>query len=231
LAPGREGRPYAVVPGESLLTILALRGGALAKAGHNHVIAAHDVTGTVYVPGDVLHSSFDLRFAVAQLTIDEPQLRAQEGPDFPPDVPEAAREGTRRNMLGEALLDAAQFSEITLASERIEAGDGASQAPANGGAGGQDPDSARTDATHVQANVQAHVQVTVRGQAHSLVVPVRYQLQGDSVVADGEVPIRQSELGLTPFSAALGALQVQDELHVKFHIVARVAAVRGKNGN
>jgi hypothetical protein len=37
----------------------------------------------------------------------------------------------------------------------------------------------------------------------------------------GEMPLRQSDLGLTPFSAMLGALQVEDEMRVKFRIVAR----------
>jgi hypothetical protein len=32
--------------------------------------------------------------------------------------------------------------------------------------------------------------------------------------------LRQSDLGLTPFSVMLGALQVQDEMHIKFKIVA-----------
>src|SRR5579864_5787850 len=66
-APGHEpgtstriGHPYDVVSGESLLIILAFRGGALAKAGHNHVIASHDVRGTFYVPDDVLQSTFEL---------------------------------------------------------------------------------------------------------------------------------------------------------------------------
>jgi hypothetical protein len=36
----------------------------------------------------------------------------------------------------------------------------------------------------------------------------------------GEFALRQSELGLTPFSAMLGALQVQDEMHLTFRLVA-----------
>src|SRR5689334_6685084 len=78
-APRREGRPYDVVPGESLLTILAFRGGALAKAGHNHVIASREVSGTFYVPEDVMRATFELHVPVASLTIDEPELRAKEG--------------------------------------------------------------------------------------------------------------------------------------------------------
>src|SRR4030088_1848731 len=123
-APGslqlrHEGRPYDVEPRESLLTILAFRGGALAKAGHNHVIASHDMSGTIYVPDDQSRSTFEVRVPVAQLTIDEPELRAKEGSEFPTEVPESAKEGTRRNMLGEALLNGAQYPEITLLSQHI----------------------------------------------------------------------------------------------------------------
>jgi polyisoprenoid-binding protein YceI len=201
-APGHEGTPYDVVSSESLLTILAFRGGTLAKAGHNHVIASHDLTGTFYVPADASRSTFELHVPVAQLTIDEPELRAKEGPDFPTDVPQSAKEGTRHNMLGEALLNGAQFPEITLVSQHI--------APAAAG-----------------TVTKADVQVTVRGQVHTLSVPVVYSLDDTQLVASGELPIKQSELGLTPFSALLGALQVVDELHVRFHIVARPGPVKG----
>jgi polyisoprenoid-binding protein YceI len=197
-----EGRPYDVVPNESVLTILAFRAGALAKAGHNHVIASHDVSGTFYVPDDVMHSTFELHVPVGQLTIDEPALRAKEGPDFPPEVPDSAKEGTRRNMLSEALLNGAQYPELTLTSERIQPG------------------------TMGPASAQADVQVTVRGQTHTVPVPVAYTLAADELVASGDLPIKQSDLGLTPFSAMLGALQVQDELRIRFRIVAHAAAIK-----
>src|ERR1700719_1977290 len=119
LPPRHEGQPYDVDPRESLLSILAFRGGALAKAGHNHVIASHDMSGTIYVPDDQSRSTFELSVPVAQLTIDEPELRAKEGPDFPTEVPDSAKEGTRRNMLSEGLLNGAQYPDITLVSQRI----------------------------------------------------------------------------------------------------------------
>jgi len=200
--PRHEGRPYDVVPGESLLTIVAFRGGALAKAGHNHVIASRDVRGTFYVPDDVLRSTFELHIPVAQLTIDEPDLRAKEGPDFPAEVPESAQEGTRHNMLSEALLNGSQYPEITLTSQHIERG-------------------------QMGTSVQANVEVTVRGQTRTISVPVAYSLNGSELVASGDVPIKQTDLGLTPFSAMLGALQVQDELRIKFRIVARQGSTRG----
>jgi polyisoprenoid-binding protein YceI len=195
-----------------LLTILAFRGGALAKAGHNHVIASHDVTGTFYVPADALRSTFELHVPVAQLTIDEPQLRAQEGSDFRTDVPESAKEGTRRNMLSEALLNGAQFPEITLVSKGI--------APAT-----EAPVQIPGNAALPPPQLQAETQLTVRGQLHTIVVPVRYELNEGRLVASGELAIKQSDLGLTPFSAMLGALQVQDEMRVRFRLIAHEAKI------
>ena len=104
--PGHEGRPYDIASADSLLTIQAFRGGALAKAGHNHVIASHTLTGTLYVPVDPGHATFEVHMPVADLTVDEAVLRAKENSEeFPPDVPDSAKEGTRKNMLSAALLD------------------------------------------------------------------------------------------------------------------------------
>jgi hypothetical protein len=202
------GTPYEILPQSSLLTILVYRSGALASAGHNHVIASHDLSGALYIPSEILQSSFEIHIPVATLTVDDAALRAQQSAaDFPADVSESAKQGTRRNMLGDALLDAQSNPEIVLRSLQFE--------PASG-------------ASADSATVLVHVQSTVRGQMRTFTVPVRYRLRGDGAVdASGEFPLRQSELGLTPFSALLGALQVKDEMQVKFQIVARRAAIKG----
>jgi polyisoprenoid-binding protein YceI len=195
------GKPYDVAPAESLLTVLVYRAGALAAAGHNHVIASHTLAGTIYVPEDVRAASFEVRVAVDALTVDEPGLRAEQGGgDFPPDVSESAREGTRHNMLGPALLDAADYPEIVLRSLEL--------APDPGGALG---------------SVSAHIDTEVRGQHRTIDAPVRYALAGDTLTVTGAAPLRQSELGLTPFTALMGALAVQDEMRVSVRIVAHAA--------
>jgi len=201
------GTPYQILPQSSLLTVLVYRGGTLASAGHNHVIASHDLGGAIYIPSAVLESSFEVHVPVGTLTVDEADLRAQQpAAEFPPDVSESAKQGTRRNMLGEALLDAQRNPEIVLQSLQLEP---AGSTAANSGA------------------VLAHVQSSVRGQLRTFTVPVRYRLEEKGTLEiSGEFLLRQSELGLTPFSALLGALQVQDEMRVNFHIVAH-AATRG----
>ncbi|HEV2287147.1 MAG TPA: YceI family protein, partial [Steroidobacteraceae bacterium] len=190
-----------IVPGESLLTVLVYRAGALAAAGHNHVVASHTLTGTIYVPADVRGASFEVHVAVDALTVDEPQLRAQQGGgDFPPDVSESAREGTRRNMLGPALLDAADYPEIVLRALGL--------APGPVGTPG---------------SLTAQIDSEVRGQHRPIAVPVRYAIAGDTLEVTGAAALRQSELGLTPFTALMGALAVQDEMRISFRIVAHAA--------
>jgi len=189
------GRPYDVVAGESLLRILVYRGGPLAKAGHNHVIASHDLAGTIYVPEDATRATFEIRMPLAGLTVDEASLRAQEGGDFSAAVPDSARDGTRRNMLGEALLNAQLFPEIVLRSESI--------------------------GRNASGGLEAHVRAEVRQSPHSIAVPFQYELEPGQLIVSGELPLRQTDLGLTPFSALLGALQVEDEMRLKFRLVAR----------
>jgi YceI-like domain len=191
------GRPYDIVPERSLLTVRVYRGGALASTGHNHVIASHTLSGTIYVPADPLGSSFEVRIAAAGLTVDEPALRAAAGADFPPEVSDSARAGTQRNMLGPALLDAADFPDLVLEAERLE--------PGPGGSPGE---------------VLAHVRTEVRGEVRSITVPVRYELRGSELTVSTDAPLTQSALGLTPFTALLGALSVQDEMQVSVRLVA-----------
>lgn len=193
------GRPFDVVAAESRLVVLVYRAGTLAALGHNHVIACRCLSGTIYVPRDPARAGFDLRLAVTQLTVDDPALRAAEhSPDFPPDVDQSARQGTRHNMLGAALLNAAKYPDIALRSAALR----------------PSPDGKRDD-------VVAQVLVRLDGEWHSIAVPVRYEIRGDEVVVSGEFPLKQTDLGLTPISALGGGLQVRDGMKVWLRLVAR----------
>ncbi len=195
----KVGRPFEVVAGEASLIVLVYRAGPLAALGHNHVISCRCITGPLYLPGDPLKGSFDLRIAVDQLTVDDPSLRAAEhSADFPADVPQSARQGTRHNMLGAALLYAARYPQIRLRAESLR--------PAPEGKPG---------------DLIAEALIDVRGLTRSIAVPVHYELRRDRLVASGRFFLRQSALGLTPFSAVGGALRVRDVMRVRFQLVAR----------
>lgn len=193
-APAPLSQAYQVIASESLLIVRVYRGGTLARAGHNHVVASHDLSGTVYVAKDLQRSSFELKLPVAALTVDEAELRAAQGADFTGDVPDSAREGTRRNMLGPAVLDAEHYPQIAL----------------------------RCQAVQWEADrLLLRVQIQIRNQAREVTVPVSYTATANELLVQGELPLKQSDLGLAPFTALLGALQVQDEMQLQFRIVAR----------
>ena len=193
--PVSVGQSYKVIAPESLLTVRVYRGGTRARAGHNHLVASHDLAGTVYIAKDLARSTFELQVPVAALTVDESELRAAEGADFAADVPDTAREGTRRNMLGPAVLDAELYPQITLQSESLDLA--------------ADP-------------LIAHVQIRIRDQLRAVAVPLSFTLNAGELLVLGKLPLKQTDLGLAPFSALLGALQVQDEMQLQFRIVARI---------
>ncbi|MBS0376772.1 MAG: YceI family protein [Proteobacteria bacterium] len=188
------GRHYRLDVEHSTLTILAYRAGPLARLGHNHVLIARTLEGEVTLPADPAAARFRLAFPVATLAIDEPAARAAEGEAFA-SVPSAADiEGTRRNLLGPAVLDATTFPRLAIEGHGARA-DGA---------------------------LAAVAVVTVRGHESTLSVPVALTTEAGSgaLLAEGAFELRQSDLGLEPFSIGLGALQVRDALAIRFRLRA-----------
>jgi hypothetical protein len=184
---------YRIDPAQSELRLLVYRTGALARLGHNHVIVNHALAGWVDAKKPLSSASFSLRVPVADFVVDDAQARAGEGADFSTAVPDDAKAGTRHNMLGAALLDAERYPTITLTSAGIR----------------QQP-----------GKLLATMTVELKGRESTIVVPFTLEMSADRIAASGTVVLRQSELGLTPFSVMLGALQVQDEFTVRFRLVA-----------
>ena len=110
-----RGSPvFRVDPASSLVVIEVRRGGSLARLGHDHVVASHDVQGFV-APGE---GRSDLYVALDRLVVDEPELRADAKFDTQPSEDDIA--GTRRNMLN--TLQAAQFPFALINIVRGDAG-------------------------------------------------------------------------------------------------------------
>src|SRR6266851_10521583 len=87
-----QGKPvFRVDPAESLIVIEVRRSGSLARLGHDHVVASHEVVG--YVAPD--EGRADLYVALARLAVDEAALRAEAGFDTQPAGSDI--EGTRAN--------------------------------------------------------------------------------------------------------------------------------------
>jgi len=111
----KAGKPvYRIDPAQSLVVIEVRRGGSLARLGHDHVVASHEVTGYI-APGE---GRADMYVALARMQIDEPALRQEAGFDTQPT--ESDIEGTRSNMLGH-VLEAEKFPFAVIGVRDVDA--------------------------------------------------------------------------------------------------------------
>jgi len=186
---------YVIDPDGSIVTIRVYRAGPLARLGHNHVITSAAEAGTVWTNGELPGSGFEMRVPVASLVVDDPTARQAAGPDFPGEVPEDARAGTRSNMLRPEVLNAAVYPEIVVRADAL--------------------------AGNWEAPVAA-ARMTLRDRTLEREVPVAIARGPTEITARGSFRVLQSDFGITPFSVAGGAIQVADGLDVTFEIRAVV---------
>ena len=102
-----------------------------------------------------------------------------------------AVEGTRHNMLG-PVLEAQRYPVVTLHAERS-----------------------------VDRNGPLRVAITLHGVTRWLELPAAVQVDAHQVTAQGTARLKQTDFGITPFTVGGGLLAVDDELEVRYRIVAR----------
>jgi hypothetical protein len=62
--------------------------------------------------------------------------------------------------------------------------------------------------------------ITIRGERHVVELPAVVERYDDRIVVTGRTDLAHSDLGLTPFTAAFGALRVGERMTFKYRIVA-----------
>jgi polyisoprenoid-binding protein YceI len=187
---------YRIDSAGSELRLLVFRAGALANLGHNHVMTNRSVSGLVQIGGSISDSSLSLEVPVDQFEIDDAQARLEEGSEFAGEIPEDAKSGTRHNMMSSAVLNAAEFPIIKVRSTALHGTPG---------------------------TLTADLTINVAGHQSAISVPL--SLAGDSrrVTATGSIELRQTAIGLKPYSLMHGALQVQDAMRLKLKIVVPIS--------
>ncbi|NNJ65908.1 MAG: YceI family protein, partial [Xanthomonadales bacterium] len=167
--------------------VVVRREGPLARFGHDHVVSVRGLEGVVLLDEAGAASRADLRFRLEDLAIDTAEGRARYQLDTVPD--EKAIEGTRANLM-EHVLDAGQWPLVTV---RLD------------------------DFSFREEHYSAMVTVTINGAQSSSRQPFRLQSSDETVRVEGSLVLRQTDLGLEPFSALGGGLRVADplEIHIR----------------
>lgn len=180
----RGAKVLRVDSSKSLVVLNVHRAGTLQRFGHDHVVASHDIKGFV-VPDE---NRADLYLPLDRLAVDEPELRKAAGLEA--SLPNAAIDGTRRNML-EKVLEAAHFPYAQIRIARME----------------KDPSTLT-------------VAISLHGMTRTFQVPVQIEITQNGFAASGQMSFNQTDFGLVPYAVLGGALQVQDRLDLRFRILA-----------
>ncbi len=184
--------PYTLDSKQSLLRISVYRTGLMGFLGHDHLITATAIDGELsYTPLPAPAATFKLVLPVTALVVDDPQQRKAVGGRFSAPVPADDRTATRRNMLGEKVLDATRYPTVTVSGRWTAAS--SSQGTA-------------------AVTVEAH------GRRRDFSVPVAVQLHKDRLSATGTFHLRQTQIGITPLNVLGGMIQVADGMDIQFSL-------------
>jgi polyisoprenoid-binding protein YceI len=169
------------------------RSGPMAHLGHNHVIRATNIRGSVTLRDASQFSDFTLEIPLQHLEVDPPALRRRYGREFSSQLSSKDIAGTRANMLGERQLQASRYPTIRLTGK------------------------AKLNDTAAQ-KVLITAELHIRGRAIPLRLPATVTVGSNSVRASGSFSLSHAQLGLEPFSVALGALRVGERIDFSFDI-------------
>lgn len=194
-APSAE-RVFTLDRSKSMLHILTYRAGKLAHLGHNHVIASRDLWGYGVLTKTLDASHFALCVPARTLIVDDSKLRAAAGDAFAEEVDESDIARTRRNMLSERQLDSERYPYIIVLGRIVGGG---------------------------SAQVSMELELHVRDKVHTIPITARFEHSARSVIVRGGVQVKQSDLGIQPYTVLFGALTVRDEIDIQFDVWANAA--------
>ena len=187
-----NGDVFTLDAGQSYADILVRRGGSLARMGHDHVVTAVNLQGFVYWPtGQLAGSRADLRSDLNALEVDEASRRQRYHLDTTPSEEDIRKTSENMHL---KVLNSKLWPETQLS---IKVTGGTFEA------------------------VEAQLGIHLHGQFREM--PIVFSLSedgGEKLTATGEFTLRQSDFGIQPYQVLGGALKVEDEVNVHFHIEA-----------
>ena len=186
-AGAQEKATYAVDPARSKVEIHVGKEGFFSAFGHDHLIAAKDVSGEAQVnPQKIEESSVVLAIAAKSLTV------------LDPGESEKDKAEVQKTMLGDKVLDVEKYAEIRVTSTRVA--------------------SAKKTSDGWELTLEG--KLSLHGVEKTARFPLRLRLDADTLRAQGEVSLLQTDYGITPVKVGGGAVKVKDKLKITFDIAA-----------
>jgi polyisoprenoid-binding protein YceI len=188
-----EAAVFRVDPEASELVVRLFKAGIGSALAHDHIVRASRFSGSVEAdPKDPAAGAVAITVDAASIEADEPELREKYG--LASAIRPADRQKIQVTMEGESQLDVAEYPRIELRSTAIERRRG------NGYA--------------------ISAELTLHGRTRQVTFPAEVAISGKKLTAKGSFRFAQTDFGIEPYSAALGAVRNKDEVELIFHLVA-----------
>ena len=185
---------FKVDPAQSSLVVQLFKDGVAARLGHDHVVHARELSGTVaYDPRNPEASSIRVAVEVGSLIADDPGTRRKFGLAGEPSASDRAE--IDKAMKADGQLAAARFPSMTFTSTAI--------------------------ATQPDGRVLVTGRLTIRGVTNELKFPAQMSVEGAQLRGRAQLKFKQSSFGYPPYSALLGAIKNKDEVILHIDLVAK----------
>ena len=178
-------------------TIDASRSSATIEVGKSGALSfAAGHTHEVLAPamtGTIAVDVDDPAHSSVRVTIDASALKVTGKGESASDVPKV-----QQTMSGTQVLDVQQYPTIAFASTSV----------------------ALKSHTGAMLDVMVTGQLTIRGVARAITVPVNVRMEGSTLTATGRFPVRQTDYRMKPVSVG-GVVSVKDTVNISFTVVGR----------
>ncbi len=186
-----DGVIHEIDAQRSRIRISVFRDGRLSRLGHNHIVTSGDLHGYALEGGNSTNSMFALCIPVNELAVDDPTARVEAGPAFATSLDQSLIAATRTNMLSEVQLAGEQYPYVVVTGRISRA---------------------------LRQSLRVAMEIQVRDHSYAVETFARLHQATDGIIAEGELQIKQSDLGIEPYSALFGALRVRDELELTYRL-------------
>lgn len=186
-------KKFSIVPKESRVVLLVARDGVLAVLAHDHAMVAADISGAIHFNIERPEkSSLRLSIPVKGLQVDLPAERKRL--KLGGELSKGDVREIREIMLSPRVLDATRFPTVEITSIAVSGPLG---------------------------KLTLKLKMRIREVERVFNATARVTVTGDVLRARGEFSFLQTHFGIKPYSTLLGAIAVEDKIHIKFDVVAR----------
>lgn len=190
-AVAAEPRVYTVQPGDSFVEARVKSSGLAAALAHDHVVRGADLTGEIrYDPQAASALSLQVTVKTPSLEIDDPRLRHRRGLEA---IDADDRAEIRKNMRSADQLAVSRHPTARFRSTKVwRVRDG---------------------------RYRVSGELTVRGETREVSLPVDVKITDARFEGEGTLSVEQSDFGIEPYSAALGAVKTRDRVTLRVRLV------------